>query len=101
MARAPQNGYMVYPSGRQFFSLAQAKKAAKQDSKEFGRARVENNDTLKVVYRESKNPSLPSTWRGIKNAAIRVFKGKVQVKFDGPRLPYDVGGYKPTRGQRS
>jgi hypothetical protein len=42
---------MVYPSYRQFFSLTEAKKAAREDKREFGSGRVENGDTSKTLYR--------------------------------------------------
>ncbi len=64
----PSNGYMVYPEGRQFFSLPKARAAAKKYAKETGDSqRVENNDTGKVVYRT--NPGR----RG--NPAAKVVKG--------------------------
>ena len=47
----PVNGYVVYPSSTGYDKLSDAKKAAKAESIELGRARVENVDTEKVVAR--------------------------------------------------
>lgn len=52
MKANPSNGYVVYPSSTGYMSLAQAKAAAKRDSKEYReKTRVENVDTEKVVAR--------------------------------------------------
>lgn len=46
---APQNGYVVYQSGRGYMSLREANKAAKEESKQYGFARVERTDNGKDV----------------------------------------------------
>jgi hypothetical protein len=46
---AKNRGYVVYQSGRGFNSLAAAKKAAKAESKQYGRARVERLADEKTV----------------------------------------------------
>ena len=55
--RNPRNGYMVYPSYQQFFSLTAARKAAKKEAKDGGYARIENNDSLKTVAEYRRNPA--------------------------------------------
>ena len=97
MARSPVNGYMVYPSGIQEFSLREAKKVANREAKELGgHVWVINVDTEKKVYSvgsgdarpRQRNPLKIGKW--IKAKIKKLRNGKYRVEVPGYGLPYGM-----------